>query len=177
MLPLIDIFTFVAIFFIFPILFIYTKLGARRLPLSRDLFKLFGVYPIKDHYYQPLFNVKKLNFSDKKRYLPGIDLNTNYQIELLKELNYTDEIKSIPKNENLKNNYDSFKFNNGSFLAGDADFLYSIIRKFKPRKIIEIGSGYSTIIANKACKKNNKDLILKQNIYASNLMNNLGLRS
>ena len=161
MLPLIDIFTFVAIFFIFPILFIYTKLGARRLPLSRDLFKLFGVYPIKDHYYQPLFNVKKLNFSDKKRYLPGIDLNTNYQIELLKELNYTDEIKSIPKNENLKNNYDSFKFNNGSFLAGDADFLYSIIRKFKPRKIIEIGSGYSTIIANKACKKNNKDFNFK----------------
>ena len=160
-LPLIDLFIFVAIFFTFPILFIYTKLGSRRLPLSRDLFKLLGVYPLKDHYYQPLFNEKKLKLLDKKRHLPGIDFNINYQINFLKELNYSDEIISIANNDYSKNDYDSFKFNNGSFLPGDADFLYSVIRKFRPRKIIEIGSGYSTIIANKACKKNDLDFNFK----------------
>ena len=159
--PLIDLITFVCLIFVYPILFVYTRLGARRLPLSRDLFKRLGIYPIKDHYYQPLFNEKKLRILNKKRYLPGIDMNTNYQIDLLKKLDFSNEIKSIAKNDLQKGSYESFDFNNGSFLAGDADFLYSVIRNFKPRKIIEIGSGFSTIIANKACLKNSLDSSFK----------------
>jgi predicted O-methyltransferase YrrM len=38
--------------------------------------------------------------------------------------------------------------------SGDAEYLFSIIRKFKPKKIIEIGSGYSTLILLEALKKN-----------------------
>jgi hypothetical protein len=39
---------------------------------------------------------------------------------------------------------------NESFLSGDADYLYSFVRRFKPRKTIEVGCGNSTRLAHAA---------------------------
>ena len=43
-------------------------------------------------------------------------------------------------------------FNNKFFEAGDAEIYYQIIRYFKPKKIIEIGSGHSSLLAKQAIK-------------------------
>ena len=52
----------------------------------------------------------------------------------------------------------NFKLNNNFFEAGDSEIYYQIIRYLKPSKIIEIGSGYSTLVALEAAKENfNKD--------------------
>lgn len=45
-----------------------------------------------------------------------------------------------------------FEILNGSFMVPDAHIYYSMIRKFKPNNIIEIGSGNSTVVANFACR-------------------------
>jgi predicted O-methyltransferase YrrM len=47
-----------------------------------------------------------------------------------------------------------FYFNNHSFPPADAEYLYNIVRHTKPRKIVEIGSGFSTLITIKALEKN-----------------------
>jgi len=114
---------------------------------KRILFKI-GVFPIIDHYYEPMFKTGELKKSLKSdRILPGIDFNVEEQISILNEFNYNDELLMLENNS-------SFKFDNTSFKSGDAEYYYSIIRKFKPRKIIEIGSGNSTLIALEAIKKN-----------------------
>ena len=40
------------------------------------------------------------------------------------------------------------------FRSVDAEMLYGVIRHFRPRRIVEIGSGFSTLVAAAACRKN-----------------------
>jgi hypothetical protein len=49
---------------------------------------------------------------------------------------------------------EGFFVNNGRFEAVDAEVFYCMIRHFKPKRICEIGSGYSTQIATKAVGAN-----------------------
>lgn len=49
---------------------------------------------------------------------------------------------------------------NGNFESIDCDLYYSIIRKFKPEIIIEIGTGNSALFALEAMKRNKKGRIL-----------------
>ena len=137
-----------------PALKVFCRIGGRRLPMSRQLLKRLGIYPIRDHYYQPLFNDDKLQHSLRKcRALPGINWNRESQISLLRELKYGRELTNLNLKA-AKSVYSEFALGNGSFESGDAEFLYQIIRHFKPKRIIEIGSGFSTKIAKHALDMN-----------------------
>ncbi len=124
--------------------------------INERIFMNQGLLPVTDHYYQPMINPSKhLTKSLREdRVLPGIDMNIHEQLELLSKFNYNDEMKNIPIEKSAKTEY---YFNNGSYCSGDAEYLYNIIRYIKPRKIIEIGSGYSTLMAINAVKKNNAE--------------------
>lgn len=123
-------------------------------PFSRRVMQRVGVMPVTDHYYDPLFNFKEnRNYIVKPRNLPGIDFNFEEQLLLIKNFYYSDELLQIPLNK-PENNLIRYYYNNSAFGSGDAEFLYSIIRYIKPRKIIEIGSGFSTILMLKAIQKN-----------------------
>lgn len=50
-----------------------------------------------------------------------------------------------------------FDFGNGYFGGLDAAVYYALVRDLKPRRIIEIGSGFSTRIASAAAGRNAKD--------------------
>lgn len=123
---------------------------------SDKTFMKLGILPVLDHYYQPLINPKKhLTKSLRaERSLPGIDFNVKEQLELLKKFTFGDELLAIPKE---KKSDTEFYYNNASFSTGDAEYLYNMIRYFKPRNIIEIGSGASTLMARNAIAQNKKD--------------------
>lgn len=144
----------------------YRKSGSKRLPRSTKILKKIGVFPIIDHYYEPLFNDKNLFNLKNERALPGVDLNEDFQLNFLKNLNFQDEFKNFIENEK-KNELFSFKFNNGSFESGDAEFLFNFIRYQKPRNVIEIGCGQSTKIIQKALFLNDSSQIQtsKSNFY------------
>lgn len=115
-----------------------------------------GVFPIQDHYYEPLFNPGNLKYSLRKdRNLPGIDLNISEQLDLLKLFNYNVELLKFPMNK--KENKIEFGYNDGPFLSGDSEYLYNMIRHFKPSRLIEIGSGHSTLMAINAIRQNQQD--------------------
>jgi len=121
-------------------------------PLSKKLLLKIGVFPVTDHYYEPLFNPKYIRHSlGKDRFLPSIDLNIQEQLALLEQFNYSGELKELPleKSTNLE-----YYYNNYSFLSGDGEFLYNMVRCFRPGKIIEIGSGFSTLMAAMAIQQN-----------------------
>ena len=129
-----------------------TKINLRKMYFSKNIFNLTRIYPIRDHYYEPLINHKHLHKSlSEERFLPGIKWNEEVQLDLLNSFYFHNELKSIPENFISET---EFNHKNGSFESGDADYLYSLIRIKKPSKIIEIGSGHSTKIARLAISKN-----------------------
>ena len=155
-LKVVDKFFYYQFLFIAPFLKLYTKYTGGSLPKSRELLKKVGVYPILDHYYQPLFNDSRLKKSLREsRHLPGINLNHNAQIILLKELIFHKELKDLNLTKSPESIYD-FDIG-GAFKFGDAEFLYQMIRLLKPKKFVEIGSGSSTRIAYQALKKNKEE--------------------
>ena len=132
---------------------IFRKIGGHKLFLSKSILKKVGIFPLTSNYYEPSFNFDNLkkNLSEKRN-LPGINFNIENQIKNLKQLDYKKELENL----NLKNNSPNFNFNidNNFFEAGDAEIYYQMIRYHKPKKIIEIGSGQSSLIAMEAINNN-----------------------
>lgn len=151
-LPVADVFLFP---FVYPGAFFLKCIriaGVQRLPLCRKALLHVGVFPIRNHYYEPLFDTRNMKSSlALDRFLPGIDWNIEGQIELLNKFESQNEINSI---SNSKIDDLTFYIGNGAFESGDFEYWYNLIRLKKPKKIFEIGSGYSTLIAIKAIEKN-----------------------
>ena len=139
--------------------FIISK-GIFFFPVSRSIFMKVGVLPVIDHYYYPMINPKKYLTKSLRddRYLPGIDLKDKSQLELLQQFNYNEELSAFPYTK-LPGNDNKYYYNNGMFGPGDSEILYSLIRYFKPRRIIEVGSGHSTLMSlNGIAANKNEDL-------------------
>ncbi len=115
-------------------------------------FQFFGIHITRVHYYQPIPDTRKLGKKnlDKKFSMTGLKMNSEKQIDLLKlfEGKYKKEYESVFK---------STRDGNGSIGPVDTETLYSMVRYLKPKRIIEIGSGYSTLMMAKAILKNKED--------------------
>ena len=121
--------------------------------ISDNILMQVGIWPLMDHYYEPMINPKKhlLKPLRDDRPLHGIDLNVKEQLSLLSEFHYNEELLRFPldKTGNIE-----YHYNNVSYGSGDSEYLYSMIRHFKPGRIIEIGSGHSTLMARNAIAAN-----------------------
>lgn len=152
LMPMIDIVLIPFVFCAAWILKLVRMAKVQRLPLCRRVLRQVGVFPIQNHYYEPQFDYREIRqpFS-QDRTLPGIDWDIAGQLKTLSTFTFTQELLDIPqdKPETL-----DFYLKNGSFETGDAEFLYQLIRVVKPKRIIEIGSGNSTLMAFKAIEKN-----------------------
>lgn len=128
------------------------RVGIYRLPVSRWILDRIGVFPIRDHYYEPFFNPAHLTRPlHEDRDLPGIDLNVPGQLALLDRFSYQEELKALPWSCPAELGY---YYDNPNFGPGDADYLYSIIRLMRPSCIVEIGAGSSTLLAVSAVAAN-----------------------
>jgi Methyltransferase domain len=135
----------------------YRNIGSAQLPQTTRVLKKIGLFPIRKHYYEPLFDESLLTRPlSEDRVLPGIDLNTSGQLNFLRELDYSSELSAMELNKK-SNDPKAFYINNGNFESGDAEFLYQFIRTVKPNKIVEIGSGHSTKIARLALLQNHAE--------------------
>ena len=131
-------------------------IGFWRLPILRKAFQNVGVLPVADHYYEPLINPSRLrNPLSADRSLPGLDFNKDEQLALLNSLQFSDELTSFQNSGNTE--IPQYRFNNIYFSGGDALYYYNIIRHFRPENIIEIGSGFSTLLALAAASQNEKE--------------------
>jgi len=120
------------------------------------LWQKLGLHVLVANYHSPIPDTRKLSNIpwEKRNELKGIDLNSEGQLRLLALFS-----------EKYKNEYDGFPYentsdptryylNNGAFMAIDAEVYYCMIRHFKPSRVIEIGSGFSTLLAAQAVIKN-----------------------
>jgi hypothetical protein len=129
--------------------------GVRRLPRCRSALLDVGIFPIRDDYYEPRFDYRQLERPLREpRDLPGIDWNVDEQLALLEELRYGDEIAALPR---TRTGGDGLFVENPFFGAGDIGYWYNLLRARKPRRLIEIGSGYSTLVARRAIARTTAD--------------------
>ncbi len=123
-----------------------------------------GLNILPNHFYSPIPDLNELDqlIWKNKSQLVGIDLNEEKQLQLLSLFNtkYKDEYDKLPKNySDISKPYQYF-LNNEYFGPISGEFLYCAIRHFKPKRIVEIGSGFSSyLIANTILKnkETNKD--------------------
>lgn len=87
----------------------------------------------------------------------GIDLRDAAQLDLLDifQSQYKSEYDAFPRS--TSNNGQHFHLNNGWFEKVDAEILYSMVRHFRPRRIIEVGSGLTTTLSGQAIRRNQQD--------------------
>jgi hypothetical protein len=130
----------------------------RQMPISEKIFMSVGVLPIRDQYYQPLINpVKYLQKPlDQPRILPGIQWNLEEQLALVKQFDFQRELLAFPFSKKEAPDL-RFYYDNPSLCPADAEFLYNVVRHFKPRRVIEVGCGYSTMMALEAERKNKSE--------------------
>lgn len=88
--------------------------------------------------------------------LAGVEFDLGAQLEFIaRELRpYLDEFRP-PMDPTGKP--DEFYLRNGSYGRGDADVLYAMVRQLKPGRVLELGSGHSTLVLAKAMLANEAD--------------------
>jgi len=162
------------------IMLLYRKFGSHKLPISKKILNSIGVFPLTDHYYEPQFNFNELGKNlYVNRNLPGINLNLAGQLKNLSDLVYKNEL--IELNLEKKSLSYEFSIKNTFFGHGDAEIYYQLIRHLRPKNIVEVGSGHSTLIALEAIKKNKESDKIKTQItciepYENNWLNNLNIQ-
>lgn len=101
------------------------------------------------HFYSPIPSIDEIKKKENQIWgrmpekIEGVDLNTKGQLKLFKEL--TEFYKDLPfqaeKVSGLR-----YYFDNPAYSYSDAIFLFCMVRKLKPKRVIEIGSGYSSCV-------------------------------
>ena len=110
---------------------------------------------VANHYYEPIFKADDI-FRDPAtpRALAGVDWNINEQISLLRKFRFGDSLQLL---EGRRCHGREFRYENPMFGPGDAEVLYSMIRVVKPKQLIEIGCGQSTLVARFAIEDATKE--------------------
>ena len=111
-----------------------------------DISDRWGYHIRQIHYYEPLPDFRAITAEqiNRRRSYSAINFQWDDQLALLREL--TKHSHELPDTD--------FDFKNDFFNGFDAAVYYSLIRHLQPRRIIEIGGGYSTRIAAKALAHN-----------------------
>jgi predicted O-methyltransferase YrrM len=99
------------------------------------------------HFYSPIPDLDYVKENSAKIFsrnvdsCPGINLNIEKQISLIKA--FAGYYENIPFPEDNAADY-RYYFQNDFFGAGSSIILYSMMRHFEPKQIIEVGSGFSS---------------------------------
>jgi predicted O-methyltransferase YrrM len=144
-----------------PLLSLARKLHENETALSlmRSAFRMFqriGITVSPNHYYWPVPDFREL----ESRKWPaeeepvGLDLAFGRQLDFLQMVvpQYRAEWES-PSSPFFSVSYN---YNNGFFETVDAEIAYCLVRHYKPRRIVEVGGGYSSRVMAAALEMNHK---------------------
>jgi hypothetical protein len=126
-------------------LLLVRKITPGRAPHCMRVLDRVGIYPLVDHYYEPMINFRHLRRPlTAERPLAGINLNVDAALALIDQLTAIREMQDTPAAGSGKAEY---YLDNTLFGPLDAAILYGIVRHLRPRRIVEVGCGMSTLVA------------------------------
>jgi hypothetical protein len=106
------------------------------------------LFPI-GHFYSPIADPIDIRARENRiwmqnDYMPGIDLSIQDQMSLLRKFKpYTSSI-NYPAEQ--PENPITYFYENDQYPVLDAEFLYAALCHFRPKSMIEVGSGFSSLI-------------------------------
>jgi Methyltransferase domain len=113
----------------------------------------FHVTPV--HFNQPIPDTRSLSETlwSQPSELAGIQMNEPAQLGLLQSFStFCDEYQRFPTGPSAE--HDKFYLGNRLFDGVDALVAYCMVRHFQPRLVIEVGSGFSSLVLGQAAAKN-----------------------
>jgi len=127
--------------------FIRKQLQERRLRLQPNLRGAVRCPP--GHYYSPLLDIQALGPDDSGLPFDGAEWWEHVNLRVAEQRSYyedlLDRFPPLPFPSRKSDGYRYFT-DNDSFVLSDAFTLSGIIRKEKPRRIVEIGCGFSSAV-------------------------------
>jgi hypothetical protein len=129
-----------------------------RSPQFREMFpdwERHGFHVTPVHFNQPIPDTRSLpeTLWSRPSELAGVDMNEQAQLNLLRSFSkFRDEFQRFPIAPTAGHN--RFYLGNGLFDGVDALVAYCMIRHFRPRLIIEVGAGFSSLALGEAGSKN-----------------------
>ncbi|MEJ7750867.1 MAG: class I SAM-dependent methyltransferase [Thermoleophilaceae bacterium] len=100
-------------------------------------------------FYSPVPDLEALpdDVFDRESELTGIHLGTAAHLAFAEShlAPYVRELDDHPR---------GFPFANDYYAAGDAHLTYAMVRHLRPARVLELGSGYSTLVMAMACESN-----------------------
>jgi predicted O-methyltransferase YrrM len=129
---------------------------------GNDAFPIFlrkNLYLLRKHYYLPIPEAEDCSqeYWNSISELAGIEIEAEtikrFMDQNLEPIKH--ELKRYPLHR--EDAHGGFFLINGGFMAVDADMYYCLIRYARPRRIIEVGCGFSTMLASDAIRKNREE--------------------
>ncbi len=122
-----------------------------------DTFFKYNMYLLHKRYYLPIPDEVDMAYAQRETDLIGVDMNVDAAFEFLEEVvqPYKAEFNAFPLHAADK--LGGFYLVNGTYMAIDGNVYYGLIRHNTPQKVIEIGSGNSTLLAAAAIRKNKEE--------------------
>ncbi|HEX6682186.1 MAG TPA: class I SAM-dependent methyltransferase [Candidatus Limnocylindrales bacterium] len=110
--------------------------------------QIAGPYP-PGHFHSPLPDLAEIRARDEELFLvppdvPGIDLRQDAQLELVEE--FRELLGEMPFRHDEVPGL-RYRLANKWFAHGDGVILYCMLRKLRPKRYVEIGSGWSSALA------------------------------
>lgn len=121
------------------------RVSVRRLVESEN-YNFLASFP-PGHFYSPVPDLPEIRksaneiFDRSIKCLPEVEINEAAQLKLLRQ--FAEYYASIPFSDQATDGRRYF-YDNPYFSYGDGIVLYSMLRHFRPGKVIEIGSGFSS---------------------------------
>jgi hypothetical protein len=120
-----------------------------------DIVPRGGYDIVRRDYYSPIPDLSQLpaDVWARRSDLGGVELSPSKSIEYIEEhLSPLIAELEVPL-------YDpgvpgEFFLHNGAFETVDTELLYAMVRAMRPAHVIELGSGYSTLLIGMACRRN-----------------------
>jgi hypothetical protein len=118
-----------------------------------------GIHLTPNHFYSPIPDTDRLRSLGERAAqtrMMGIDWQVERQLDLLANAfpPFAEETTVLPQQASPELPGHAFYFHNGMYDFLDALVLYCMVRHFKPRMVLEVGSGFSTRITAQAALKN-----------------------
>jgi len=110
--------------------------------------KVRGLFTEPGHFYSPIVNVEEIRdvflAAPMATSLPEIKISKESHAKVWHEL--LPYLGDIPFPEEKSPDY-RYHFRNPAFSYGDGSILHAMLRRYRPKRLIEIGSGYSSACA------------------------------
>ncbi|MBN1435948.1 MAG: class I SAM-dependent methyltransferase [Sedimentisphaerales bacterium] len=129
-------------------------------PRVFEFWQRLGVNVTRKHFYSPIPDTREIrkrkDFFTRRSAMPGVDIRDQAQLEMLEKVFSVYKPEMTFPVERTDCPYEYY-LNNSMFGIQDACVLHSMVRHFKPQRMIEVGSGNSTYVTVRAGKLNHAE--------------------